>query len=80
MSDIIVDLDLRSYKIVVKSGALKSFPSYLNPHDNIKNFVLISHDSIMKHHGFNLKNNLEIFNVSSNARKVKVSLSCKFTF
>ena len=59
MSDITVDLDLRSYKIIVESGALKSFPNYLKHHDNIKNFVLISHDSIMKHHGINLKNNLE---------------------
>ena len=59
MSDIIVDLDLRSYKIIVKSGALKSFPSYLEPHDNIKNFVLITHGSIMKLYGSNLKNNLE---------------------
>ncbi len=59
MNDIVVDLDLRSYKIVVKSGSIKLFPDYLKLHDNIKNFVLISHDSIMKHHGFNLKSNLE---------------------
>ena len=60
MSDIVVDLDYRSYKIIVRNGALESFPSYLDNNLSAKNFVLISHNSVMKYYGFNLKNNLEI--------------------
>ena len=60
MSDIVVDLDYRSYKIIVRNGALESFPSYLDNNLSAKNLVLISHDSVMKYYGFNLKNNLEI--------------------
>lgn len=59
MSDIIVDLNDRSYKIIVENGAINSFSNYLMHNASVKNLVIISHELLMKNYGLKLKNNLE---------------------
>ena len=59
MSDIIVDLNNRSYKIIVENGAINSFSNYLIHNASVKNLVIISHELLMKNYGLKLKNNLE---------------------
>ena len=59
MSDIIVDLNNRSYKIIVENGAINSFSNYLMHNASVKNLVIISHELLMKNYGLKLKNNLE---------------------
>tara|TARA_B100001996_G_scaffold103129_2_gene77455 strand:- start:5749 stop:6825 length:1077 start_codon:yes stop_codon:yes gene_type:complete len=59
MSEIIVDLDYNTYKIIVKNGGLDSLVDNLNDHLSVKNLVLISHDSLMKNYGSRLKEGLE---------------------
>ena len=59
MSDIIVNLNNRSYKIIVENGAINSFSNYLMHSASVKNLVIISHELLMKNYGLKLKNNLE---------------------
>jgi len=59
MSEVIVELGYRTYKIIVKDGSINTLQENLDDHKRIKNLVLISHDSLMRFYGFSIKENLE---------------------
>ena len=59
-----VNLDRRSYQIIVKDGALDSLDEHLE--NNGEKWILVSQDSIMRHHGNKLYDHLlnQGFNIS----------------